>query len=227
MRPSKPLKHTGSRNSCLLPDNAAEPACCKTAGWLAIYAASWIQKFTETKKRNAKLPLCLWSAAAPFVITRQQQQWTICLLGSPDCWFFRSELSHIEKLLCESFFAGLGVAGQINVQGEGGGVAMARITRQPLQAWRQFWLHCGSYARVLSELQGHFLFKMTEQKAFFLRSGFGDSRWVTAWHGAVTAPIKWLCCHSEGSWLANLESKGRSIQGPFQMFSLCSSDDYI
>lgn len=28
-RPSKPLKHTGSRNSCMLPDNAAEPACCK------------------------------------------------------------------------------------------------------------------------------------------------------------------------------------------------------
>lgn len=81
--------------------------------------------------------------------------------------------SRILKSYCVNrFSAGLGVAGLINVQGEGGGVAMARITRQPLQAWRQFWLHCGSYARVLSELQGHFLFKMTEQKAFFLRSGF-------------------------------------------------------
>lgn len=31
-RPSKLLKHTGSRNSSLLPDNAAEPACCKLLG---------------------------------------------------------------------------------------------------------------------------------------------------------------------------------------------------
>lgn len=30
--PSKLLKHTGSRNSCMLPDNAAEPACCKLLG---------------------------------------------------------------------------------------------------------------------------------------------------------------------------------------------------
>lgn len=34
------------------------------------------------------------------------------------------------------------VAGLINVEGEGGSVAMARITRQPLQPCRQFWLHC-------------------------------------------------------------------------------------
>lgn len=158
------------RPSCLNTLAPEIAACCQIMQWnvpvvncrltchLYCKLDTKVHRGWEMRKRNAKLPVFLWNPATPFVITRQQRQWTICLLGSPNCWFFRSELLHIEKRRCELFFVALGVAGLINVQGEGGGVAVATITRQLLLACRQFWLPSGSYTGVLSALQQHFLF---------------------------------------------------------------------
>lgn len=139
-----------------------------------------------------KLPLFLWSAAAPFIIVWQRWQWTISSQGWLDRRDFRSEFLqiHIEKLQSELFLA---EPRPINDKKRKGVVAMARVTKQLLQARRQMvatvWmLQCQQFYQNWTTFS-HF----KEEQGAALKGLFSTSdspRCVSAWHGAVTAPTK-------------------------------------